>query len=613
MLLGPVFRAELLRTARRRRYYVVRFVYGAGLLLLIWGAYDSFFQSKTTVRHAAVAQYAEVTFVSFAVAQLATVLLLIPALFGGLIADEKQRKTLHYLMASRVSSSEIILDKLLGRMPHLGIFLGIGLPIVCLMSLFGGVPPEYVAAAYLGTVSSGLFAATLAVLISTLARRVRQAVLVSYLLVLGWVFVPSLLAVVGGRLFPAFYYGGIGWANDWLRDSSPFGVWLLLMLLGPGARLGSAWGLHTFLRMVLLQLGAAAVFLLLAIWGLRPIFRRQADTPAHRSGLRLGLRLPQRVRRLPLPWMARPECGDDAVLWKERYFAPVDRFTRLVLIPAIVAVTLPLVFITEIEGNIAHAMLDVLRRGPARSLASGLEWILRIDFGWYFAFWILAVAGAAASSITVEREEDTWVSLTSTPLTGWQIVRGKVFGALWNQRGFAAVLLAVWVLGLLTGAFHPLGVLLGVAIACLLTWFAAALGIHASLRASSTSRALAQALLILAVCNAYPVILVRWFFGELGWESSYSLLGLIPRMAVYPLAGADTVGGFRGAAQVLGFDIIGWLSFLGPRLAIVSFFFGAASLLTWRAVVRFDKWLDRPRITGDGPPPALKTKHEPEV
>ena len=52
---------------------------------------------------AGVARFARDTFQSFAVIQLIAVLLLIPAVFGGAIADEKQRRTLHYLMASRLS------------------------------------------------------------------------------------------------------------------------------------------------------------------------------------------------------------------------------------------------------------------------------------------------------------------------------------------------------------------------------------------------------------------------------------------------------------------------------------------------------------------------------
>ena len=73
-------------------------------------------------------------------------------------------------------------------------------------------------------------------------------------------------------------------------------------------------------------------------------------------------------------------------------------------------------------------------------------WALQVNLGWYVGFWLLAVAGASASSVTIEREKDTWVSLTATPLTGWEILHAKVMGAIWNQRGFAAVLVFIWLL-----------------------------------------------------------------------------------------------------------------------------------------------------------------------
>ena len=48
---------------------------------------------------------------------------------------------------------------------------------------------------------------------------------------------------------------------------------------------------------------------------------------------------------------------------------------------------------------------------------------------------ILAVAGAAAAAITSEHEEDTWVSLTTTDLTGREIVFAKLLGALRRGAG----------------------------------------------------------------------------------------------------------------------------------------------------------------------------------
>ena len=40
------------------------------------------------------------------------ILVLVPALVSGVIADEKQRKTLHYLLTSRLDDLEIVVGKL---------------------------------------------------------------------------------------------------------------------------------------------------------------------------------------------------------------------------------------------------------------------------------------------------------------------------------------------------------------------------------------------------------------------------------------------------------------------------------------------------------------------
>ena len=97
-------------------------------------------------------RFAFTTFIWFASVQLGTILLLVPALFGGVIADEKQRKTMHYLMASRLSSAEIVLDKLAARLLHVGAFILLGLPVMSLLTLFGGVAWDYVAGAYRGDI-----------------------------------------------------------------------------------------------------------------------------------------------------------------------------------------------------------------------------------------------------------------------------------------------------------------------------------------------------------------------------------------------------------------------------------------------------------------------------
>ena len=89
MLLGPVFRAELVRTARRRRYYFLRVLYGLALLFLVWTYFESL---RVSLERRGgrpllgdLAHFAKQTFVALAVLQLATILALVPALFGGVL------------------------------------------------------------------------------------------------------------------------------------------------------------------------------------------------------------------------------------------------------------------------------------------------------------------------------------------------------------------------------------------------------------------------------------------------------------------------------------------------------------------------------------------------
>ena len=224
MLMGPVFHAELLRTSRQRRYYVLRVLYALVLLLLIWTGYERLRWYQPVISTADLAAFASGTFIAFAILQLITILLLVPPVFGGAIADEKQRKTLHYIMASQLTGAEIILDKVLGRSSLLAVFVAIGLPVVSILGLFGGISAEDVVAAYLGTFSTVAFAVSLTVLVSTWARRVRDAVVTSFLLVLFWLLVPPLILLAGTAIRPPLYFW-IEPVNNWLVDLSPLGPW----------------------------------------------------------------------------------------------------------------------------------------------------------------------------------------------------------------------------------------------------------------------------------------------------------------------------------------------------------------------------------------------------
>ena len=124
-------------------------------------------------------------------------------------------------MASRLSSGAIVLDKLAARWVHVAVFILLGLPVIGLLTLFGGVAWDYVIGAYAGTFSIVFFTAALAVLTSTFARRVGQGVLIAYLLEIVWLVGPPIFDAACRWLFPGYYL--------WI---SPLCTWALGTSLG---------------------------------------------------------------------------------------------------------------------------------------------------------------------------------------------------------------------------------------------------------------------------------------------------------------------------------------------------------------------------------------------
>ena len=171
-------------------------------------------------------------------------LVLTPALVAGVIADEKQAKTLHYLMASRLSSAEIVLGKLLVRMLYVSILLGVSLPILSLLVLMGGIDPRLVLLTCGATLSTGWFLASLSIWVSTIARRVREAFFIAFGLECLWLFSPVVLRTISIPGWPWFDQV-THWLTEWLAASSPIEVAYQLFYTAMLGRVGARRNLRS--------------------------------------------------------------------------------------------------------------------------------------------------------------------------------------------------------------------------------------------------------------------------------------------------------------------------------------------------------------------------------
>jgi hypothetical protein len=123
---------------------------------------------------------------------------------------------------------------------------------------------------------------------------------------------------------------------------------------------------------------------------------------------------------------------------------------------------------------------------------------------------MLPISAAAATSLTSEREQDTWTSLATTLLTPFEVVRAKQFGAIWSARWIGIGLFVLWGAGLLLAAVHPIGLLAAVAILVSSAWLISSTGVLASSLAKTSIRALFLTFMVtfgVATISSWPVLL----------------------------------------------------------------------------------------------------------
>src|SRR4051812_33007947 len=221
MRLGPIFDRELMTLARRRGSYGGRTVVPLAMLAVLWGndwARRYIIEGPITVQQMAL--FGRLVFAQFVLAQVVATLYIVPGYVNRSIAEEKDRKTLTFLLTTRLSSGSIVLGKLAAGLWHYLTCLLAGLPVVLLLPLFGGVQPEVVLLAYASTVSIALFVAGLSMMISVIARRGREAHRLTTSIIAFWIFGPITIAPVLSWLSP-WIYGWLRPVNELILASSP--------------------------------------------------------------------------------------------------------------------------------------------------------------------------------------------------------------------------------------------------------------------------------------------------------------------------------------------------------------------------------------------------------
>ncbi len=606
--LGPVFFFEILRGSRQRAHWK-RVLYAVLLFASI--AYIDYIQKD----HAydmlrRQSEMARMFFLTFFLIQMLLVMVLTPVVVAGCIAEEKERRTLEFVLATDLRSSEIVFGKLAARVAGMLLLMLAGLPILSFLQFFGGILPEEVLTAMIVSVVTLVSISVLSILWSVLSRRSRDAIFATFAILFIYLIVSGLAQAARKTDFGRARVD-IGSSTIYVSDLiEAFGagnpivrVVELIALQEQGAPYGEV--LRSMVRdYIIFHAICSALLLSLALLRLRPSALRQS--PGGRS---------RRKRRHRLP-----AIGQRPMLWKEVYAEPGLRLhfvLRVLLVLMILGSFAPAIsIIYDYVVNVFPSWKDLSQLpfsdaewkweysgyGSAAYFAYRFqremnEWV-RLSYAVIGTLCLLAVTVRAAGSITGERARQTLDELLTSRLTNREIVSSKLVGSMLGVRRGLWWVAAVFAIGLLTGGLNIVGAAFAIIAWIAYAVFFASLGVWFSTVARSTFRATVYSCLVGAIalgghwlftalfcCLPFGERELKYGLGDGYYAASGILIGLTPPVTL----GFAAIKSFRDFEQMInGIEIAVLFGAVGPIAMLL-----AGIMLRTATIARFAKRFNR--------------------
>ncbi|NOZ24293.1 MAG: ABC transporter permease subunit [Planctomycetes bacterium] len=480
--------SELRKSARQARTYVFRAAFLC--LVLVVGAMivSEWRFSSTRDPQEVYAELGQALFIALSLVTGSMALLLGPAYAGGIVAGERERRTLDTVLTSDLSNIEIVVDKLLSRLMLIGVTLVGVLPCCVALLMLGGVSWWQLLGGVTLVIAVLLFASGLGVWFSSVCGKTTRAVLLSYVVLGIYLFGIPLVVIllVESRSDPMRIERTV---IPVLMLCHPLAA-LLGLVLGAPARAGNlAWAASygwitttAFCGLVFLLCSAVAALRL----------RSEAPSLWERLRRRLGRRRrprpPRRVWSNPVFWRA------------------MQTGRRWGLIGALFA---------------AAYVLIALLISPRNLCSPGFHRITVCVEIFVLCVYVTVLGSTCVSS---EREGRTLGVLVVTPYEPTLILLGKMFGVVLRNPAPLLLPVAHTACCVALGMFHPASLLCVGLIATVFTVFFLAVSLLLSAVSRTNTRSMILALFIFLCLVAFMPMLGSMFYED--WVAQVSPMGL---------------------------------------------------------------------------------------
>jgi ABC-type Na+ efflux pump permease subunit len=442
VLLGPIFSRELAVTPRRWQHYVSRVLYPTALAVLMSTAWFIVVGTQEIRNTGDMARFGAILLQVIAPLQLAVMTFLASLACVSSIAQEKDRRTIVLLLLTRLSDHEVVLGKLVASLlPVLSMLLA-SLPVVALITLFGGVSWAQVLTIYAIALAAILAAGSLGTLFALWREKTFQALTMTAIVISLWIGAWEALALLAGDEVVA----GVS-LRQLATACSPFRA-TFSALQNP--LLSMPGQFPPQLLFVGVAMGLSLVMNAISIWNVRAWNTGRDTLPrnenenapsgehvstGHEEEARAG-HVDARVRKVN---QNSRTVWDNPVLWREMC---TWAYGRKVLI---VRLAYFLLFAAAVAG-----IWTTARPGPARTTdrTSIVPQASRTLVP-FMVVSLVIVNALAVTSITNERDGGALDLLLVTDLTPKEFIFGKVAGVAYVTKEM--ILLPI-VLGMLTYA-----------------------------------------------------------------------------------------------------------------------------------------------------------------
>ncbi|MDH4241869.1 MAG: ABC transporter permease subunit, partial [Phycisphaerae bacterium] len=496
-LTGPIFDKELRVSSRRRRNYVLRFMYLAILTVFVVFVWHSMvkFQGAAAFRISQMSEAGLAIITTIIMFQFVSTQLIAVVMLSTSISDEIYNRTLGVLMTTPINSFQIVMGKLFSKLLQIILLLAISLPLLATVRVFGGVPWDYIISSVCITLTAVIFAGVLSLYFSISGRRA-YAVILKTLFTLGtlYLFIPIMVVLVSRSLVPTIRQPLMLFSIVMLPN--PFVVMRFnaAAMMSPGGMgilpVQFLWPLHCGIML------GASVFLL--AWSMRIVRRvalRQATGQLdlntknkHKSRKKLSLKTTISEGQ---SGVIRHVKGPP-VVWKELR-APIIQGGRKKNIIGLVITIIAL--LTTYALNMKEKVLD-------EDFAHIAYTLIFVILG------LITNIVLSATTITTEKETRSWPILLATSMGDWQILIGKAVGVFRRCLPIWLLLAGHLVLFVTVRYIHPIAI---VHLAILVTWivvFLSGSGLYFSARLKrTTSAVVANFALALTLWAVIPLLL----------------------------------------------------------------------------------------------------------